>query len=76
MNVHEKLEDVFKTVFNNEDIKISDSTTANDIPGWDSVAHINLMLSIEQTFNTQFSSEQFLGFDNVGELKGFLSNTS
>jgi acyl carrier protein len=69
---HERLEEVFRAVFNDDSIEIHDSTTAKDIPGWDSVTHINLMLSIEQAFNQQFSSEQFSGFKNIGELKRFL----
>jgi acyl carrier protein len=69
---HERLEEVFRTVFNDDSIEIHDGTTAKDIPGWDSVTHINLMLSIEQVFNQQFSSEQFSGFNDIGELKHFL----
>jgi len=74
INVHEQLEEVFRAVFNDDSIILEDTTTAKDIPGWDSVAHINLMLSIEQSFNTQFSGEQFSGFNNIGELKAFLSS--
>ena len=72
INAHEQLEEVFRAVFNDDSIKLEDGTTANDIPGWDSVAHINLMLSIEQSFGMQFSGDQFSGFENVGELKQFL----
>ena len=72
-NTHEQLEEVFKAVFNDDSITLEDGTTANDIPGWDSIAHINLMLSIEQSFGMQFSGDQFSGFENIGELKAFLS---
>lgn len=72
INTHEQLEEVFRAVFNDDSIKLEDGTTANDIPGWDSVAHINLMLSIEQSFGIQFSGDQFSGFENVGKLKQFL----
>jgi len=72
INTHEQLEEVFKAVFNDDSIKLEDGTTANDIPEWDSVAHINLMLSIEQSFGMQFSGDQFSGFENVGQLKQFL----
>ncbi len=73
INTHEQLEEVFKAVFNDDSITLEDGTTANDIPGWDSVAHINLMLSIEQSFGMQFSGDQFSAFENIGELKEFLA---
>ncbi len=71
-SVHEQLEEVFRAVFNDDSIRLEDGTTAKDIPGWDSVAHINLMLSIEQSFNVQFRGDQFSKFENIGELKAFL----
>ncbi|RUM94336.1 MAG: acyl carrier protein [Thiothrix sp.] len=73
IKTHEQLEEVFKAVFNDDSIQLEDSTTAKDIPGWDSVAHINLMLSVEQSFGLQFSGDQFSDFENIGELKAFLS---
>ena len=71
MTLHDRLEEVFQTVFGDE-ISLSDQTTASDIPGWDSVATINLMFSIEQAFGVQFSGSEFTQFKNVGDLKQFL----
>ena len=39
------------------------------MPAWDSVAHINLMFTIESQFGVEFSDEQLNGFKNVGELR-------
>ncbi|HEX2188972.1 MAG TPA: acyl carrier protein [Longimicrobiaceae bacterium] len=74
MTVHERLEEVFRSIFDDEEIVLADHTAAGDIPGWDSLAHINLMFSIEQEFGVQFAGNQFGEFRNVGELRRFLED--
>jgi acyl carrier protein len=72
MSVHEQLEEVFREVFNDCNLLLSDEMTAEDISGWDSVAHINLMFRIEQTFRVEFSGNELAEFKNIGELKKYL----
>lgn len=71
MTVDQKLQQVFESVLN-APVTISDDTVASEIPGWDSVAHINLMFGIEQAFGIQFRGDELSGFQNVGELKRYL----
>jgi acyl carrier protein len=47
--------------------------TSADIPGWDSVAHINLMFTIESTFGIQFVGNELAELKNIGELKQYLA---
>ena len=75
MEVHTRLEEIFRTVFDDQDLVIEDRTTAADVPGWDSVAHINLMFAIEEAFGVQFSDNQLAAFKNVGQLRDFLERT-
>lgn len=72
MPVHEELERLFRDVFGNEGIVLTDETTAEDIPEWDSLGHVNLMFSLEERFNVQFEGNQLAEFANVGELERFL----
>ena len=72
MEIHERLVDVFRQVFDDETLILTDETTADDIGGWDSVAHINLMFSIEQAFGVQFNGNELAELENIGELKQFL----
>ena len=72
MPVHDELERVFRDVFGDESIVLTDETTAKDIAGWDSLGHINLMFSIEERFGVQFEGNQLAEFANVGELERFL----
>jgi acyl carrier protein len=72
IGIHERLEALFRQVFGDDDIVLTDQTAAEDIPAWDSVAHINLMFSIEQAFGIQFLGNELAEFQNVGELKAYL----
>ncbi|MBX3237772.1 MAG: acyl carrier protein [Nitrospiraceae bacterium] len=72
MGVQERLEEVFRQVFEDDNLVLRDEMTASDIPGWDSVVHINLMFGIEQAFRVRFSGNELAEMKNVGELKQFL----
>jgi acyl carrier protein len=72
MEVHEQLEGLFREVFDDEKLVLTDETTARDIPKWDSLAHINLMFSIEQSFGVRFKGNELAEMKNIGELKQFL----
>ena len=76
MTLHDHLQELFRQVFNDDALLLTDGTTANDIPGWDSVAHLNLMFSIEEHFGVMFSGNELAEFKNIGELKTFLLSAS
>lgn len=73
MDLHARLEDVFRQVFDNDHLTLRDDMTAADIEGWDSVAHINLMFGIEQAFGIRFKGNELADMKNIGELKQVLS---
>jgi acyl carrier protein len=64
----EKLNEIFCVVFDDDDIKITPEMTANDVDGWDSLSHVNLIVAIESKFNIRFSQKELLTFKNVGDL--------
>jgi acyl carrier protein len=74
MSVRERLEAVFRDTFNQDSIALTDATTAADIPGWDSVAHITLMFGIEQEFGIQFVGNELAEFETVGALRAYLES--
>jgi acyl carrier protein len=73
MPLHDRLEAVFRDVFDDPTLVLTDETTAADVPDWDSLAHINVMTAIETTFDVRFSDRELNGFANVGELKRWLA---
>lgn len=65
---YEKLNEVFRDVFDDEEIVVNDATTSKDIEDWDSLEHINLVSAVEQAFGIKFSMGQVVTMKNVGEM--------
>lgn len=63
-----KLTRIFRDVFDDEEIELSDSTTANDIEAWDSLEHISLIAAVEKAFKIRFTMREVSGMKNVGEM--------
>jgi acyl carrier protein len=76
MPVHDELERLFRDVFGNEEIVLTDTTRANDIAEWDSLGHVRLMFSIEESFGVRFQGNELAEFQNVGELMRFLEDSA
>lgn len=66
--VYERLNEVFREVFDDEEITVNDETTADDIEDWDSLEHINLVNAIEEEFDMKFNMGQIVSMKNVGEM--------
>ena len=66
--VIKQLTTVFRDVFDNSTIELSENTTALDIEEWDSFEHVNLMLAVEEEFEVDISMKESTSFKNVGEL--------
>ena len=65
--IQAQLENVFKQVFNQE-IKLSDKTTANDVESWDSLNHVILMKAIEERFEIEFDLFEMIDMKSVGDI--------
>ena len=74
MKVHEQLTDVFRNVFDDDTIVIIPETTADDIEGWDSLSHVNLIIAVELKFNIEFTRNEIRSFSNVGEMEKCIKN--
>jgi len=63
-----KLNDVFREVFDLDDVVITPDTVADDIDDWDSLEHINLISAVESTFKMKFKMKEVSTMKNVGEM--------
>ncbi|MEY8283641.1 acyl carrier protein [Lachnospiraceae bacterium 50-23] len=68
MNIKEKLQEVFREVFEDEEIVLREEMTAEDIEDWDSLTHIQLIEAIEEEFDIRFILQEITGLSNVGEF--------
>jgi len=67
--ISEQLTKVFREVFRDDSITLNDQTTADQVEGWDSMSHINLIIAIEIAFGIEFTNEEIRSFNNVGEMQ-------
>lgn len=66
--VFNQLNKIFQDVFDDDSIKVSDITTANDIEDWDSLEHVNLIVAVEKHFKIKFTMNEIVKFKNVGNM--------
>jgi acyl carrier protein len=66
--IYAELTRIFREVFQNEDLVITPTTTADDVKGWDSVTHVNVMLAIEMELHVVFNTSEIDEMRTVGEL--------
>ena len=69
-----QIQEIFRDVLADEEIVLEPATTADDVEGWDSLTHIQLIVAIEKHFKIKFTSKEILSWKNVGELVDCLAS--
>lgn len=63
-----KVQDIFRDVIEDDEIVLSNDTTSEDIEGYDSLAHIQIVKAIEDMFSIKFKAVEMIGWSNIGEM--------
>lgn len=66
--IYGRLNKAFRDVFRDTSLAVLPETTARDIPGWDSLRNIRLMLAVERAFQVKFSAAEIGKLQNVHDL--------
>ena len=68
METREKLQEIFRNVFDDDEIVLFDEMTSADVEDWDSLSHVNLILKIEKEFGVKFTVDEITNTENVGQF--------
>jgi acyl carrier protein len=60
-----KVREAFKAAFDIDPQSVSMKTTADDVPGWDSVGHLSLGASLEEVFGISLDVDDLMEMENV-----------
>lgn len=67
-SILEEMQHIFKDVLDNEDIVLTDDTTAEDIDEWDSLSQIQLIVALEEFFKVKLTAKEVMECDNIGDM--------
>lgn len=67
-STRDQVHDVIRNVLLRPDLRLTDATTAADVEGWDSLAHISILFSLESAFGIRFADTEMGSIQDVGEL--------
>lgn len=76
MTVLDRMQQVIREVLDDDQLILTDDLQARDVEGWDSLAHINIMFTLESEFDVEFDDEQMSRLRNVGELRRYLEQAT
>jgi acyl carrier protein len=64
----EQIQEIVRNVLDDDSIVLSDATVAEQVPSWDSLAHVRIMVAIEKFFKIRFETDELNSFGDVGTL--------
>lgn len=62
-----KIKEILNDLFDDE-FDVTENTVADDVDGWDSLAHLQVISAMESEFNIHFTLGEINNFANVGEM--------
>ena len=74
--IYQKLTPIFRNILDDETLVLRPDTSARDVPSWDSVNHIRIVLSIEQQFGLKIKVRETAELMNVADLVEFIQKKS
>jgi len=72
--ISQELKKVILNELNLDDFDFQDETIASEVPGWDSLNHVNIIVAVENKFGVKFKSYEVLRLKNVGDLQKLLNS--
>jgi acyl carrier protein len=62
----EQIEEIVATMLGLDGFELGPDTRPADVPGWDSLANVNIVFAVEEEFGVEFEADELKGFDTLG----------
>ncbi len=69
----DKITSVFKDILDEGDVALTEKSTADDVEGWDSLTHVELVAAVEKQFKIRFTAKEIQSWKNIGEMTDSIS---
>ncbi len=69
-----RIQNVFREVLEDEDFVLDRTLKREDLEAWDSLTHIQLVLSLEKEFGVKFTTQQITKMQSVEDIISFLKS--
>lgn len=69
-----ELKKVILNVLKLDDWEIADTTLAAEVPGWDSLSHVNVVSAVETHFGVRFKNVEIIRLKDVGDLQRLVNS--
>ena len=66
--MQDKIQTLFRDIFNAPELELSREMNANDVDGWDSITHAEMIASVEKLFGVKFKLREITKWQNVGDM--------
>ena len=74
MSLLDRLQPIFRDVFEDPALRVTAESSALTVPGWDSLAHVNLIASVEEVFGVRFALGELQDLKCVGDLAALIES--
>lgn len=69
-----KLQEIFRDELDKDNLVITEESSAQNVEGWDSLSHVQLISAIEDEFDISFTSKEIMSWKNIGEMITSIQN--
>ena len=71
-SIYDSLSGIFRDVFEDDSLNATPELTAADVPGWDSLSNLRLVLTVQKAFGVKFTAREITSLNNVSDLANLI----
>ena len=68
MSILHRLEMIFREVLDDRSLELTEGSSVSNVPNWDSVATIQILLATESEFGIRFTTDEIAGIKSVSDI--------